>query len=97
MTEREYLKYNNPSAFDKLGKPIKPGDTVVINNHYGASPYIGVVDHFTQSGNLAVCYDWVSHYRGKPSIMKCWAYRPSEQVVKIKNGNSRKNKHKNEG
>lgn len=94
MTEREYLKYNNPSAFDKLGKPIKPGDTVVINNHYGASPYIGVVDHFTQSGNLAVCYDWLSHYGGKPHTIKCWAYRPPRQVVKIKNGNSRKNKHK---
>ncbi len=83
MTQREYLKYNNPEAFDKQGKPIKPGDTVVINNHYGASPYIGVVDHFTQSGNLAVCYDWPLHYGSKPHTIKSWAYRPSRQVVKI--------------
>lgn len=94
MTKKEYLKYNNPEAFDKQGKPIKPGDIVVINNHYGASPYIGVVDHFTQSGTLAVLYGWVSHHRGKPHTIKCWAYRHPRYVVKIKNGNNRKNKHK---
>ena len=94
MTKREYLKYNNPEAFDKQGKPIKPGDIVVINNHYGVSPYIGVVDHFTQSGKLAVCYDWVSRYGSKPHTIKCWAYRISRTVSKIKNGNSSKNKYK---
>ena len=94
MTKREYLKYNNPEAFDKQGKPIKPGDIVVINNHYGVSPYIGVVDHFTQSGKLAVCYDWVSRYGSKPHTINCWAYRISRTVIKIKNGNSSKNKYK---
>lgn len=94
MTKKEYLKYNNPETFDMRGKSIKPGDTVVINNHYGASPYIGVVDHFTQSGTLAILYDWVSHYGGKSHTIKCWAYRPPRQVVKIKNGNSSKNKYK---
>lgn len=94
MTKKEYLKYNNPEAFDMQGKPIKPGDTVVINNHYGASPYIGVVDHFTQSGALAVLYEWVSSYGSKPRTVKSWAYRNSRTVIKIKNGNNRKNKHK---
>lgn len=87
MTEREYLKYNNPSAFDKLGKPIKPGDTVVINNHYGTSPYIGVVDHFTRSGKLAVCYDWISR---KDRIVKYWAYRIPSTVIKLKSDRRKK-------
>lgn len=94
MTQREFLKYNNPDAFDMQGKPIKPGDTVVINNHYGASPTIGIVDHFTQCGQLAVCYNWVSHYGGKTHTVKCWAYRPSKQVVKLKNGNKNNSKHR---
>ena len=83
MTEREYLKYNNSNAFDKLGKPIKPGDTVVINNHYGAAPYVGIVDHFTQSGKLAVHYDWMS-WRSR--VMKYWAYRIPNTVIKLKSG-----------
>lgn len=87
MTEREYLKYNNPSAFDKLGKSIKPGDTVVVNNHYGTSPYIGVVDHFTRSGKLAVCYDWMS-WQGR--IVKCWAYRIPNTVIKLKSGRKKR-------
>lgn len=87
MTEREYLKYNNPSAFDKLGKPIKPGDTVVVNNHYGTSPYIGVVDHFTRSGKLAVCYDWIG-WQGR--TVKCWAYRIPNTVIKLKSGRRKK-------
>lgn len=95
MTEREYLKYNNPNAFDKLGKPVKPGDTVVINNHYGAAPYVGVVDHFTQSGSLAICYDWVAYCsEGKSHTMKGWAYRDSSLVVKIKNGSKGNFKNK---
>lgn len=87
MTKREYLKYNNPSAFDKLGKPIKPGDTVVVNNHYGASPCIGVVDHFTWSGRLAVSYDWM-HWQSR--IVKCWAYRMPNTVIKLKSGRRKK-------
>ena len=87
MTKREYFKYNNPNVFDRLGKPIKPGDTVVVNNHYGTSPYIGVVDHFTRSGKLAVCYDWIS-CQGR--IVKCWAYRIPNTVIKLKSGRRKK-------
>lgn len=87
MTKREYLKYNNPNAFDKLGKLIKPGDTVVVNNHYGTSPYIGVVDHFTQGGKLAVCYDWIN-WQGR--IVKCWAYRIPNTVIKLKSDRRKK-------
>ena len=94
MTQREYLKYNNPEAYDMQGKPIKPGDTVVINNDYYANPIIGVVDHFTQSGKLAVLYDWVSHYGGTAHTVKCWAYRPSRQVVKLKDGHKSNSKHR---
>lgn len=87
MTEREYLKYNNPSAFDKLGKSIKPGDTVVVNNHYGTSPYICVVDHFTRSGRLAVCHDWMG-WQGR--IVKCWHYRIPNTVIKLKSGRKKR-------
>lgn len=87
MTEREYLKYNNPSAFDKLGKPINPGDTVVVNNHYGTSPYIGIVDPFTRSGKLAVCYNWMG-WQG--IIVKCWAYRIPNTVIKLKSGRKKR-------
>ena len=92
MTKREYLKYNNPDAFDKLGKPIKPGDTVVINSYYYSSPHIGIVDHFTQGGRLAI-YWGTYHTRKNVLYGKCWAYRDPSSVIKIKNGN--KNYHKN--
>ena len=35
MTKKEYLKYNQ-EVYDKQGKRINPGDTVVINNPYSA-------------------------------------------------------------
>ena len=92
MTRREYLKYNNPEAFDIQGKPVKPGDTVVINNHYGSAPYIGIVDHFTESGNLAITYDY-----GWGSTIKCRAYRMPRTVIKIKDGNNTTNQNKEEG
>lgn len=91
MTKREYLKYNNPEAFDLQGKPIKPGDTVVINNNYTRTPHIGVVDHFTESGNLAVIYDWIG-WKGK--VVKCNAYREPRHVVKIKDGNKSKEQNR---
>ena len=94
MTLKEYLKYNNPNAFDMQGKLIKLGDTVVINNNYYANPLIGVVDHFTQNGRLAILYDWVSRYGCTARTVKRWAYRPSEQVIKLKNGNKNNSKHR---
>lgn len=90
MTKREYLKYNNPEAFDMLGKPVKVGDTVVINNNYYATPIVGVVDHFTESGNIAVMYDYKFYRAGKLETCKCWAYRFPRTIVKLKNGNRRK-------
>lgn len=94
MTEREYRKYNNPNAKDAIGKPIKIGDTVVINNHYGQAPHIGVVDHFTQNNNLAVKYIYRFYSKGKLHETECWAYRFSETVIKIKDGNTGKYKNK---
>ena len=82
MTKKDYLKYNNPEAYDMQGKPIKPGDTVVINNHYGSAPYVGVVDHFTQSGQLAIIYDW----NNCGQTVKRRAYRVPRLVLKIKDG-----------
>lgn len=90
MTKREYLKYNNPEAFDMLGKPVKVGDTVVINNNYYATPIVSVVDHFTESGNIAVIYDYKFYRAGKLETCKCWAYRFPRTIVKLKNGNRRK-------
>lgn len=91
MTQREYLRTHNPEAFDIQGKPIKLGDTVVINNNYGSAPYIGIVDHFTECGNLAVRYSWHGY---KGSTIKCWAYREPRKVIKIKDGNKSKNKNR---
>lgn len=91
MTKKEYLKYNNPEAFDAQSKHVKPGDTVVINNNYLSIPLIGVVDHYTETGNLAICYDWTS-YTG--NVIKCWFYRPAYKVIKLKNGHRSKNKNK---
>lgn len=86
MTKREYLKYNQ-EVYDRQGKRINPGDIVVINNHYGATPYIAVADHFTASGNVAVSYDWAG-WQGK--IVKCWAYRAPKTVIKLRSGRKKK-------
>lgn len=86
MTKREYIKYNQ-DVKDCQGKPIIPGDTVVINNNYSATPFIGVVDHFTESGNVAVLYDWTTW---KGMIVKYWAYRRPCTIVKIKSGRRKK-------
>lgn len=82
MTRKEFMKYNQ-EVCDKQGKRINPGDIVVINNNYEATPFIGVVDHFTESGNLAVLYDW-SNYKG--NVVKCWAYRLPRKVIKLRSG-----------
>lgn len=95
MNKREYLKYNNPEAYDLLGNPIKPKDIVIINAQYGTVPIIGMVDHFTETGGLAIKY---IYNRYKSDIL-CWAYRPSRKVIKYdsKNGNIHKFKDKIEG
>lgn len=80
------MKYNQ-EVCDKQGKRINPGDIVVINNNYTATPYIGVADHFTASGNVAVLYDWAG-WGGK--IVKCWAYRRPNTIVKLKSGRRKK-------
>lgn len=82
MTKREYLKYNNPTAYDKLGKHVKPGDTVIINSNYYSVPFIGKVSHYTQTGKLAIQYG----LKYGSSTTKCWAYRDSNKVIKFKNG-----------
>lgn len=87
MTKREYFKYNNPNVFDRLGKPIKPGDTVVFNSYYGACPHIGKVDHFTQSEKLAICY---KHMYWKGKFIGAWAYRMPNTVIKLKSGRRKK-------
>lgn len=90
MTKKEYLKYNNPEAFDMQRKPVKPGDTVVINNHHGSAPYIGIVDHFTECGKLAIIYG----YNWRSSTIECYAYREPRTVIKIKDGNKSNNKNR---
>lgn len=97
MTKKEYLKYNNPTAYDKLGKHVKPGDTVVFNNHYEASPNVGVVNHYTPNGRLAILFDYIFAWKGQQQYTtKCWAYRYSNTVIKIKNGHKFTSKNKNE-
>lgn len=85
MNKREYLKYNQDLQ-DMQCKPIKPGDTVVINDNYGSKPHIGKVDHFTESGNVAVAV--ASTWRGGPYTW--WAYRYPSKVLVIKKGRTKK-------
>lgn len=94
MTKKEYLKYNNPEAFDLLGNLIKPGDTVVINNNNDSIPRIGVVNHFTECGQLAIVVTNTSTYLGKPYIIEDKYYRLANKVVKIKDGYKGNNKNK---
>ncbi len=93
MTEREYIKYNNPNALDMRGKLIKPGDTVVFNNNYNSTPRIGKVSHFTESGNVAIAYGWQWNFRSKTRSVKCHAYRLPNKLVKISNGRKIINKN----
>lgn len=86
MTRREYLKYNT-QAKDMLGKDLKPGDTVVINNNYTRTPYVGTLDHFTESGNCAIKYLW-RVYKGKEYY--CWAYREPCTVIKLRSGRKKR-------
>lgn len=86
MTKREFMKYNQ-EVYDKQGKRINPGDIVVINNNFETTPFIGVADHFTESGNVAVLYDWCG-WKGK--VVKCWAYRLPRKVIKLRSGRRKK-------
>ena len=79
MNKREYLKYNR-DMHDINGKPIKVGDTVIINNHYGVSPIIGTVSHFTESNKVAVNYKEIL----KTRTFDCTAYREPETIIKVK-------------
>lgn len=94
MTRKEYLKYNNTEAFDALNKPIKIGDTVILNNYFGTTPYIGIVDHFTESKKLAILYTCCV-CKGKNCIR--WFYRFPNTVIKLKNGNKSNSENKLEG
>lgn len=86
MTKREYIKYHQEIR-DCQGKLLVPGDVVVINNNYSSNPYIGVVDHFTESGNVVILYDWTDW---RCRIVKCWAYRRPSTVVKLRSGRRKK-------
>lgn len=84
MTRREYIKYHT-EAKDMLGKDLKPGDTVVVNNNYRRTPIIGTLKHSTEQGKYAIEYVW-RKYNGK--VRCCWAYREPSTVVKLKSGRS---------
>lgn len=86
MTRREYLKYNT-QAKDMLGKDLKPGDTVVINNNYTRTPYVGTLDHFTESGNCAIKYMWMV-FKGRE--YHCWAYREPCTIIKLRSGRKKR-------
>lgn len=91
INKKEYYKYNNPEAKDMLDVPINIGDTVVVNNYYYNKPIIGTVDHFTESGKLAILYKWKEHKSCEPIYL---SYRKPYNVVKLKDGNQTTNKDK---
>lgn len=86
MNRKEYMKYHQEMKY-YTGKPIIPGDVVVINNNDRAFPYIGVVDHFTERGNVAILYNWVGY---KGVIVKSWAYRKPTTIIKLRSGKRKK-------
>ena len=81
LTEKEYFKYNSNDVYDALDRPLKIGDTVVINNNYRAIPIVGVIDHYLNNGKLAICYNYYK------STMKIMAYRHPSTVIKLKSIN----------
>lgn len=92
MTKREYLKYNR-EMYDMQGQRLYPGDTVVINNNYGARPDIGKVSHFAPSDRVAVK---VPHTRIGDKEYYYNNYRKPENILKIKDGNKDSNKDSTE-
>lgn len=93
MTKRDYLKHNW-EVNDMQGNIIKPGDTVVVNNHYASSPIVGIADHMTESEKLAIIYTVPQTlHSGTSYPMDCWAYRSPKRVIKIKDGNKSNNKN----
>lgn len=85
MNKREYLKYNQ-EKYDKLGKRIDIGDTVIINSHHWTTPCIGQVTHFVESGRVAIKYDM--NYYG--ITYKCNAYRQAENIIIFKKSRKKK-------
>lgn len=81
MTQREYIKYNQ-QLYDMNNKLIKLGDKVVINDHYGVAPTVGIVTHFTASRRVAVSAPYFvgeKYYESK-------AYRKPVNILVIKRG-----------
>lgn len=76
---KEYLKYNL-EVYDALGKKLKVGNTVIVNNPYNNVPIIGTLTHFTELGQVAVKYvgDIVNNEK------YYWnAYRLPQTVIKF--------------
>ena len=78
MRKRDYLKVNNPNAFDKLDQFVNIGSVVVFASYYYPPLNIGIVDHYTPSGKLAIKCKSPYH-----SIGEFMCYRDPETVVKI--------------
>jgi hypothetical protein len=92
MRKREYLKYNQ-KMYDMQGQRLYPGDTVVINNNYGAKPDIGEVSHFVPSSRVAVK---VLYARVGDKDYYYNNYREPGNILKIKDGNKDSNKDSTE-
>ena len=81
LTEKEYFKYNSNDVYDALDRPLKIGDTVIVNNHYHTTPIVGVIDHYLDNGKLAISYNYYK------CTMKIMAYRHPSTVIKLKSIN----------
>ena len=80
MTKAEYEAYHK-EVTDKYGTPIKVRDTVVISDGYARDVHIGVV--------LKFCYKSIKigfRYIGWTRMHI--AYRRSNTIIKICNGNT---------
>ncbi len=84
MTKREYIWYHQ-EMYDRYKKRINIGDLVVMNSTYGPFPIIGIVDHFTESKNVAVYYKLTPNSNKE---YKYYAYRAPYNLIKLADGNN---------
>lgn len=84
MTAKDYNKYvkYNGTLEDMCGKKLHIGDTVIFNISWISKPNIGIIKHFTESGNIAIEF-WVQY--GKFTPRKEMAYREPKRIIKVEN------------
>lgn len=84
MTTKDYNKYvkYNGVLEDMCEKKLYVGDAIIFNISWISKPNIGIIKHFTESGNVAIEF-WVQYFKSTPR--KEMAYREPQRVIRIEN------------